>query len=138
MNSNKISCQKFVSLYSLFKFIPYLGVVIQICISDLPWKHQQTNRWRLFSRLWYRHYQAFHTEYRMVLSGKRILPNGLLATTRGTRNTKALQVNFYDKGTKIISQTHTRKIEILHFSDNTSKIKMIHKFVCLEKCTTSI
>ena len=39
----------------LFKFIPYLGYVSQICISDLPWKHQQTTRWRLFSRLWYRH-----------------------------------------------------------------------------------
>ena len=40
----------------LFEFIPYLGVVSQICISNLPWKHQQTTRWRLFSRLWYRHY----------------------------------------------------------------------------------
>ena len=40
----------------LTQFIPYLGVVSQICISDLPWKHQQTTRWRLFSRLWYRHY----------------------------------------------------------------------------------
>ena len=41
-----------------FEFILYLGVVSQICISDLPWKHQQTTRWRLSSRLWYRHYSV--------------------------------------------------------------------------------
>ena len=40
----------------LFEFIPYLGVVSQIWISDLPWKHQQTTRWRLLSRLWYTYY----------------------------------------------------------------------------------
>ena len=38
------------------QFIPYLWVVSQICESDLPWKHQQTTRWRLFSRLWWRYY----------------------------------------------------------------------------------
>ena len=27
----------------------------QLCISDLPWQHQQTTRWCLFSRLWYWH-----------------------------------------------------------------------------------
>ena len=36
MNSNKISCQKYISSNSLFEFISYLGVVSQICISDLP------------------------------------------------------------------------------------------------------
>ena len=46
----QISCQNYVLSNSLFKFIPYLGVVSQVCISDLPWKHQQTTRWRLFSR----------------------------------------------------------------------------------------
>ena len=30
MNLNKISCQKYVWLNSLFEFIPYLGVVSQI------------------------------------------------------------------------------------------------------------
>ena len=35
MNSNKISCQKYVSSNSLFKIIPYLGVVSEICISDI-------------------------------------------------------------------------------------------------------
>ena len=37
---------------------PILEFVSQVCISDLPWKHQQTTRWHLFSRLRYRHYDA--------------------------------------------------------------------------------
>ena len=42
--------------FIFFELIPYLGVVSQICISDPPRKHQQTTRWRSYSRLWYRHY----------------------------------------------------------------------------------
>ena len=47
----------------LFEFIPYLGVVSQICISDLPWKHQHTTRWRSFSRLCHRHYTYWIRAY---------------------------------------------------------------------------
>ena len=46
----------------LSEFIPYLGVVSQICIWDLPWKHQHTTRWRLFSRLWNRHYFSWERQ----------------------------------------------------------------------------
>ena len=42
MNSNKISCQKYVFEQNKLQLIPYLGVVSQICISDLPWKHKKT------------------------------------------------------------------------------------------------
>ena len=37
---NKLS--EVCSVNPLFEFIPYLGVVSQIFISDLPCKHQQT------------------------------------------------------------------------------------------------
>ena len=57
MNSNNELDDTYFWQLILFKFIPYLGVVSQICISDLPSKHQQTTRWHLFSRLWYRHYK---------------------------------------------------------------------------------
>ena len=42
----------------IVEFIPYLEVVSQICISDLPRKYQQTTRWHLFNRLCYRHYKT--------------------------------------------------------------------------------
>ena len=35
-----------------------------------------------------------------------------------------IQVTFSEKGTKITPLTHIRKFEILHFSDNISKITM--------------
>ena len=60
-NSNSFCSNTYFWQLLLFEFIPYLGVVSQICISDLPWKHQQTTRWCLFSRLWYKHY--YHLEY---------------------------------------------------------------------------
>ena len=46
-----------------------------------------------------------------------------------------LQVTFSEKGTKITPQTHIWKFEILHFSDSISKITMIQKIFCWEKCT---
>ena len=49
-----------------------------------------------------------------------------------------LQVTYSEKGTKITSQTHIQKFEILHFSDKISKITMIQKFFCLEKFIMSI
>ena len=38
-------------------------------------------------------------------------------------------MTFSKKGTKITPQTHIRKFEILNFSDNNSKITMIHNFL---------
>ena len=55
MNSNNEFDDTYLGQLILFKFIPYLGIVSQICISDLSWKHQNTTRWRLFTRLWNRH-----------------------------------------------------------------------------------
>ena len=53
-------------------------------------------------------------------------------------NETFLQVTFSEKRTKITPQTHIWKFEILHFSDNISKITMIQNFFCSEKCTISI
>ena len=44
-----------------------------------------------------------------------------------------IQVTFSEKGTKITSQTHIQKFEILHFSDNISKITMIQIFFSVQK-----
>ena len=61
MNSNNEFDDTYFWQLILFEFIPYL--VSQICISDLPWKHQQTTRWSFFTRLWYRHYQKQPKNY---------------------------------------------------------------------------
>ena len=39
-----------------------------------------------------------------------------------------LQVTFSEKGTKNVPKIQIRKFEILHFSDNISKITMIQNF----------
>ena len=44
-------------------------------------------------------------------------------------------MTFSKKVTKITRQTHIRKIQILHFSDNITKIPMIPNFFCSKKCT---
>jgi len=46
-----------------------------------------------------------------------------------------VQVIFSEKGTKITTQTHIQKFEILHFLDNISKITMIQNFFCSENYT---
>ena len=50
----------------------------------------------------------------------------------------SLQVSFSEKGTKIPPQTHIQKFEILHFTDNISKITLIYNFFRSENFTTSI
>ena len=42
-------------------------------------------------------------------------------------------MTFFEKGTKITSQTNIEKFEILHFSDNISKIIAIQNLFCSEK-----
>ena len=56
----------------IFFLIHHLGVVSQICISDVPWELLQTTRCRLFSRLWYRHEssQKLLRHSRYILSGR--------------------------------------------------------------------
>jgi len=47
--------------------------------------------------------------------------------------TVTIQVTFSEKGTKITHQTHLQKFEILHFSDNISRITIIKIFFPFRK-----
>ena len=53
-----------------------------------------------------------------------------------TLNACMYKLLFLRKEQKINRQTHIKKFEILYFSDNVSKIKMIQIFFCPEKGTT--
>ena len=67
-DNSKVGDELYLFRSNYFVPIHHLEIVSQICISDLPWKHQHITRWRLYSRLWYRHYSGPHDAMQVFFS----------------------------------------------------------------------